>query len=148
MNVNRPATVKIDDHTTSNSYCEKLLSVKIDSQLNFNHNFETIKKARQKAHVLARITPYLCISKRKLLLNAFPKARFSSILVTEMFKLDKKMSTELIQGLFCVRQTRYNFRNPYYFAIPSINSVCHGSKRTSNLGPRIWNLVPDRLKEI
>ena len=148
MNINRLATIKIGDHTTSNSYWEKLLSVKIDRQLNFNNHFETIKKARQKVHVLARITPYLYILKRKLLLNAFFKAQFISILVTEMFKLDKKMSTELIQGLFCVRQTRYNFRNPYYFAIPSINSVCHGSKRTSNLGPRIWNLVPDRLKEI
>ena len=121
MNVNRLATIKIGDHTTSNSYWEKLLSVKIDRQLNFNNHFETIKKARQKVHVLARITPYLYILKRKLLLNAFFKAQFISILVTEMFKLDKKMSTELIQGLFCVRQTRYNFRNPYYFAIPSIN---------------------------
>ena len=46
MNINRLATIKIGDHTTSNSYCEKLLSVKIDIQLNFNNHFETIKKAR------------------------------------------------------------------------------------------------------
>ena len=106
MNVNRPATIKIGDHTTSNSYCEKLLSVKINSQLNFNNHFETSKKARQKVHVLARITPYSYILKRKLLLNAFFKAQFISVLVTEMFKLDKKMSTELMQETFCVRQTR------------------------------------------
>ena len=52
MNVNRPATIKIDEHTISNSYCEKLLGVKIDGQLNFNNHLETIiKKATQKVHV-------------------------------------------------------------------------------------------------
>ena len=58
------------------------------------------------------------------------------------------MSTELMQGLFCVRQTHYNLRNPHHFAVPSINSLYHGSESRSNLGPRIWNLVPDRLKEL
>ena len=50
-------------------------------------------------------------------------------------------------GIFCVRQTHYNVRNPVHFAIPSIKSVYHGSEHISNLGPRIWNLVPDRLTE-
>ena len=44
MNVNRPATIKIGEHTISNSYCEKLLGVKIDSQLKFNNHLETIIK--------------------------------------------------------------------------------------------------------
>ena len=66
MNVNRPATIKIVEHIISNSYCKKLLGVEIDSQLNFNNNYETIiKKASQKVHVLARITPYMCIQKKK-----------------------------------------------------------------------------------
>ena len=57
MNVNRPATIKIREHTISNSYCEKLLGVKIDSQLKSNNHLETIiKKASQKVLVLARIT--------------------------------------------------------------------------------------------
>ena len=44
----------------------------------FNNHLETIiKKASQKVHVLARITPYRCILKRKLLMNAFFKAQFS-----------------------------------------------------------------------
>ena len=78
MNVNRPHTIKISGHTISNSYCEKLLGVKIDSQVNFNNHFETIIiKASHKVHDLARITPYMCILKRKLLMNAFFKAQFS-----------------------------------------------------------------------
>ena len=70
------------------------------------------------------------------------------VLATEMFKVHKNMSTELIQGLFWVRQTHYNLRNPHHFAIPSVNFVYHGSESISNLGLRIWNLVPDRLKEV
>ena len=31
INVNRPATIKIGEHTISNSYCDKLLGVTIDS---------------------------------------------------------------------------------------------------------------------
>ena len=54
MNFYRPATIKIGEYTTSNSYCEKLLGVKIVSQLNFSNHLETIiKKASQKIHVLA-----------------------------------------------------------------------------------------------
>ena len=54
-----------------------------------------------------------------------------------------------MQGLFCVRITHYkNLINSHDFAIPSINSVYHGSESISNLGPRISNLVPDRLREI
>ena len=70
------------------------------------------------------------------------------ILATEMFKVPKNLSTELMQGLFCVRKIHYHLRNPDHFAIPSVNSVNHGSERISNLGPRIWNLVPDGLNEL
>ena len=62
----------------SNRYCEKLLSVKINSQLNFTNHLETVpKKASQKVHALARIMPCMCISKRKLFMNTFFKAHFS-----------------------------------------------------------------------
>ena len=68
MNVNRPATIKIGEHTMSNSYCETLHSVKIDSQLNFKNRLETtIKKTTQQVQVLAEI---MCVFKRKILMNA------------------------------------------------------------------------------
>ena len=56
------------------------------------------------------------------------------------------MLTELMQERFHVRRTHCNMRNPHHYAIPSINFVCHGSNSVPNLGPRIWNLVPYRLK--
>ena len=67
---------------------------------------------------------------------------------TEVFQVHKDMSPELMQGFFCGRQTRYNFKNPHHFSIPSINSIYHGSESISDLGPSIWNLVHDRLKEL
>ena len=65
-----------------------------------------------------------------------------------MFKVHKNTSTELTHGLFCVRQTRYKLRIPNHFAIPNVNSAYHISESISNLWPRIWNLTPDRLKEL
>ena len=49
------------------------------------------------------------------------------------------MSIELMQRLFCIRQTHYDMRNPHHFVNFSVS--------ISNLGPRIWKLVSDRLKE-
>ena len=39
-------------------------------------------------------------------------------------------------------------RNPDNFAVPSVNSIYYGFKVISNIGPRIWKLVPDRIKEL
>ena len=70
------------------------------------------------------------------------------VLVVEMFKVHKNILTELMQGSFCVKQTNYNLRNPHHFAVPHVNSVYHGSESVLNLGPGLWNLVPDRLTEL
>ena len=77
MNVNGPSTIKIGEHITSSNYFEKLLGVKDAIQLDFNNHLEIIKKASLKVHVLARITSYMCISKRMLLVNVFFKAQFA-----------------------------------------------------------------------
>ena len=61
-------------------------------------------------------------------------------------KVYKNISTELMKGLSCVRQINYYLRNPHQFGITSMNSVYHGSESILNLGPRIWNLVPERIK--
>ena len=80
MNINRPAIIKISEHTISNSYCGKLLGVKIDSQLSFNNHLEAIiKKSSQKVHVSVRITSYMCISKRKLLMKAFSRLSAATV---------------------------------------------------------------------
>ena len=65
-----------------------------------------------------------------------------------MFKVYKNLSPAIIADLFHVRQNNYNLRHDSYFAIPNVISVYHGTKSLSNLGPRIWNLVPNKLKQL
>ena len=70
--------IKRKDNEILNSESEKLLGVTIDGKLNFNNHLQKIlKKANQKVHVLARITPYMSIPKRKLKMNSFSISQFN-----------------------------------------------------------------------
>ena len=64
--------VKIGTLHIKNSCSEKLLDVKIDSDLNFEEHISSIcKKANAKLNALARISPYIDKGKRRLIMNAF-----------------------------------------------------------------------------
>ena len=55
--------------------CEKMLGTNFDYKLKFrNHIDEICKKAPRKLNALARIVPYMSISKRRTLMNAFLKS--------------------------------------------------------------------------
>ena len=197
-----PTSIKIKDYIIKNSDNEKLLGVTVDANLNFNYHLENIlKKASKKVHVLAIITPYMSIPKRKLLMNSFLTSQFNyclltwmchcrtmnnkinrlherclhivhsdktssfekllekdgsvtihtrnlQTLATEMFKVYKNLSPAIIADLFHLRQNNYNLTHDSYFAIPNVKSVYYGTESLSNLGPRIWNLVPHKLKQL
>ena len=65
--------------------CEKLLGVKIDVNINFNDRISDLcKKASRKISALARVTPFIGLSKRKLLMNAFFTSQFSYCLLIWM----------------------------------------------------------------
>ena len=52
--------------------CEKLVGVKLDWKLNFNdHISDVCKKDRVKLNALATIAPFIGLSKRCILMNAF-----------------------------------------------------------------------------
>ena len=54
------------------------LGVTVDADLNFNCHLENApKKASKKVHVLVRITPYISIPKRKMLINSFFISQFN-----------------------------------------------------------------------
>ena len=78
VSTNKPVGIKIGDYTIENSEYEKLLGAKIDANLNFNdHISDLCKKASRKISALARVTPFMGLSKRKLLMNAFFTSQFS-----------------------------------------------------------------------
>ena len=69
---------KIGNVTIKSSICEKLLVIKIDNKLMLNAHVEDLcKKANRKIHALARVTPYMTVSKRRILTNVFFRSQFS-----------------------------------------------------------------------
>ena len=202
MRTKVPVSIEVDKDVIKNTNCEKLLGVKIDSDLSFSSHLEAIlKKASQKTHVLARITPYMSFNKKKMLMNSFFMSQFNycplvwmchsrllnnkinrlherclrivycdkkssfqellnndgsvsihtknlQTLATEMFKTYKKLSPPIFEEIFLKREIKYNLRKNSYFNIPIANNVYCGTESISNLGPRIWDQVPDRLKEL
>ena len=62
----------------NNSTHERLLGVKIDSELSFSTYINNIcKKSSLKLNALTRITPHLDFKKKKLLMNSFFMSQFN-----------------------------------------------------------------------
>ena len=183
--------IKIKDNEILNSESEKLLGVTIDHQLNFNNHLQKIlEKANQKVHVLARITSYMRIPKRKLLMNSFFISQFNycplvwmchsrlmnnkinrlhekclhivhsdktssfeelldkdgsvtihtrnlQVLATEMFKVYRNLSPNIVAEIFRACRNNYDWRRSSFFSIPYIRTVYHSSESLPNLGPRM-----------
>ena len=85
MNTLTPISIKVKNYIIQNSDNEKLLGETVDASPNFNCHLENIlKKASKKVHLLARITPYTSISKRKMLMNPFFTSQFNYCSLTWM----------------------------------------------------------------
>mgnify|MGYP001793765379 FL=1 len=71
-------SININGKVIENSSQEKLLGVNIDSGLKFNDHIKSIcGKARAKLNALSRVSPFLDIDKRKLIMNSFFNAQFN-----------------------------------------------------------------------
>ena len=63
-----------------------------------------------------------------------------------LFKIKNDLSPEIMTELFEQRnENHYNLRNNVHFITPQIRTVYYGSESISFLGPKIWNILPDRL---
>ena len=69
----------------------------------------------------------------------------SYLQTAEISTVYKNFLSVIIADLYHVWQ---NLRHNSYFATPNVESVYHGMGSLSNLGPRIWNLVLDKLKQL
>ena len=69
-------------------------------------------------------------------------------LAIEMFKVKHKLYPEITSDIFMERTNyHYNLRNRSDFITPQVNSVYHGTETITYLGPKIWDMVPDSIKE-
>ena len=71
-------SLRVSEYGIKNSECEKLLGVKFDNKLTFeNHITDICRKASRKIYTLARIAPYMDLSKRRMGMNAFFNSQFN-----------------------------------------------------------------------
>ena len=94
------------------------------------------------------------MSKTHLMWNYLLKMA-QSLYITEIYKLWQPNFTKLKMDfhqnflLKFLRKTKsqYNLRQCNDFRIPSMRTIYHGSKSISILGPKIWNILPDEIKQ-
>ena len=66
--------IRVKEYDIKNSECE----IKFDSQITFEkHITDICRKASRKTYALARITPYMDLSKRCMVMNAFFNSQFN-----------------------------------------------------------------------
>ena len=67
-------------------------------------------------------------------------------LATEMYKAYNDLSPPLMKCIFPQRNVPYNLRNKNPFQSCNIRTVFNGMETMSFVGPKIWGLVPDEIK--
>ena len=96
LSTDKQVQVNIGTAQIENTQNEKLLGIIIDSKLSFDKHIQQIcSRASAKLKALARIAPFMNITKRKILMNAFFNAQFSYCPLTWMFhsrKLNNKIN--------------------------------------------------------
>ena len=68
------------------------------------------------------------------------------LLAIEMYKAINKLSPSLMTELFKTKDMKYKLRNENTFASSNIHTTCYGIDSVSYLGPRIWDQVPNVIK--
>ena len=69
-------------------------------------------------------------------------------LSVETFKVSRGLSTKIFNEVFQFReQIPYELRQKPQFQIPWIHSVFSGTESLKVLGPKIWGLVPNEIKQ-
>ena len=78
VSTNEKVRMNVDGFKIDKSNTEKLLGVKFDKKLPFDDHISDIcKKAGRKISALTRVTPYMGIAKKRILMNAFFTSQFS-----------------------------------------------------------------------
>ena len=78
VRTSQEVSLNVNTFKIKNSDCEELLGVKFDSKLKFDqHITDLCRRASRKICAIARMTPFMNLSKRSLLMNSFLKTQFN-----------------------------------------------------------------------
>ena len=65
-----------------------------------------------------------------------------------MFKVKHKLCPDITSDIFKERtNNQYNLRNRNDFVIPRVHTVYHGTESIIYLGPKIWDIFPEEIKQ-
>ena len=67
-------------------------------------------------------------------------------LAIEMFKVLKGLSSQIMNDIFSLRNIEYNIRSQTDFSSSVVHSVKYGHNSLRYFGPKIWNIIPDDIK--
>ena len=68
-------------------------------------------------------------------------------LVTEVYKVKNNISLEIMREIFHFQENEnYNLRSDTYLASRNMRTTLFGKETVSNLGDKIWPLLPEKLK--
>ena len=70
-------------------------------------------------------------------------------LATEMFKSCKGLSPPIMDNVFKLKtEIPYTLRQVSEFSKPIVKTVCHETESISYLGPKIWDILPEKLRDM
>ena len=69
------------------------------------------------------------------------------VLGTEIFKIHRGLSPDLLRETFVSKTSSYNLHINDTFEKRQVHYVYRGTESLSILGPKLWDLVPVKLKE-
>ena len=64
-----------------------------------------------------------------------------------MFKVKNNIALEIMKELFAPKLSPYDLRNNNSLKRRRVNSFWHGTESVSYLGPKLWDLLPNEMKE-
>ena len=64
-----------------------------------------------------------------------------------MLKVKNNIALEIMKELLAPKMSLYDLRNNNSFKVRRVNSVRNGNELVTYLGPKIWDLVPNEIKE-
>ena len=70
------------------------------------------------------------------------------VLATEMSKIHRGLSPDILREIFVPKITLYNLRRNNTFERRQVHSVYHRTESLSFPGPKIWDLMPLELKQL
>ena len=70
------------------------------------------------------------------------------LLATEIFKTKNELNPKIMEEIFTFKNVDCDLRHNTYLKIGNLKTVYYGTESLTNLGAKIWNLLPNEYKEL